>query len=276
VEESLTRLGLDRVDVLLVHDPDDHYDAAVGSAFRALQRLRDDGSVRAIGAGMNQSEMLARFAEVVPLDCLLLAGRYTLLDQGALAALFPICMKRNIGILLGGIYNSGILANLCAGAKFNYEDADAAIVARTVELEVLCDKHGIELKAAAVQFCTAHPAVTVALQGARTAEEVADNMNADAQGDGILVLVLVKRGRLRSRRGQKSRTRELLVEMEPHDFRREREVLDGGPAGHNRKSRCRLHGRSCANAIWSTRERRCRAEREQTSARRRPRYRAKG
>ncbi|MBR0829137.1 aldo/keto reductase [Bradyrhizobium manausense] len=176
VEESLTRLGLDRVDVLLVHDPDDHYDAAVSGAFRALMRLRDDGTVKAIGSGMNQSEMLARFAEAVPLDCFLLAGRYTLLDQGALTALFPICRAKNIGILLGGIYNSGILANPHTGAKFNYEDADAALVSRALELDALCRKHGTELKAAAVQFCMAHPAVTVAVQGARTAAEVSDNI----------------------------------------------------------------------------------------------------
>jgi D-threo-aldose 1-dehydrogenase len=176
VEESLARLGLDHVDVLLVHDPDDHYEDAVSGAFRALRRLRDDGTVKAIGAGMNQSEMLARFAEVVPVDCFLLAGRYTLLDQGALKALFPICRAKNIGIILGGVYNSGILANPHAGAKFNYEDADPALVDRALALEALCRKHGTELKAAAVQFCMAHPAVTVALQGARTAAEVSDNI----------------------------------------------------------------------------------------------------
>ncbi|WFU80896.1 aldo/keto reductase [Bradyrhizobium sp. CIAT3101] len=176
VEESLVRLGLDRVDVLLVHDPDDHYDDAVSGAFRALVRLRDDGTVKAIGSGMNQSEMLTRFAEAVPVDCFLLAGRYTLLDQGALNALFPVCVAKNIGILLGGIYNSGILANPHAGAKFNYEDADAALVARALELEQLCRKHGTELKAAALQFCMAHPAVTVAVMGARNAAEVADNI----------------------------------------------------------------------------------------------------
>lgn len=176
VEESLVRLGLDRVDVLLVHDPDDHYDAAVDGAFRALMRLRDDGTVKAIGSGMNQSEMLTRFAEAVPVDCFLLAGRYTLLDQGALDALFPVCAARNIGILLGGIYNSGILANPHAGAKFNYQDADAALVARALALDALCRKHGTELKAAALQFCMAHPAVTVAVMGARNAVEVADNI----------------------------------------------------------------------------------------------------
>lgn len=176
VEESLVRLGLDRVDVLLVHDPDDHYDAAVNGAFRALMRLRDDGTVKAIGSGMNQSEMLTRFAEAVPVDCFLLAGRYTLLDQGALDALFPVCAAKNIGILLGGIYNSGILANPHTGAKFNYQDADTALVARALALDALCRKHGTELKAAALQFCMAHPAVTVAVMGARNAAEVADNI----------------------------------------------------------------------------------------------------
>lgn len=176
VEESLSRLGLDRVDVLLVHDPDDHYDEAVAGAFRALQRLRSEGTVKAIGAGMNQSEMPVRFAEAVPVDCFLLAGRYTLLDQGALDALFPLCTAKGIGILLGGIYNSGILANPRTSAKFNYQDADASLVAHALELEALCRKHGIELKAAALQFCMAHPAVTVAVMGARNAAEVADNI----------------------------------------------------------------------------------------------------
>jgi len=176
VDESLTRLGLDRIDILLVHDPDDHYDEAVSGAFRALQRLRDDGTVRAIGAGMNQSEMLARFAETVPVDCVLLAGRYTLLDQDGLRTLMPICLARNIGIILGGIYNSGILANPQAGATFNYEAADARLIGRARELDALCKRHGTELKAAAIQFAMAHPAVTVALQGARSANEVADNI----------------------------------------------------------------------------------------------------
>jgi D-threo-aldose 1-dehydrogenase len=176
VEESLARLGLDRVDVLLVHDPDDHYDEAVTGAFRALQRLRADGTVKAIGAGMNQSEMPARFAEAVPVDCFLLAGRYTLLDQDALEALFPLCQAKGIGILLGGIYNSGILADPSATPKFNYQDADAGLVARARALDVLCRKHGTDLKAAALQFCMAHPAVTVALMGARNAAEVTDNL----------------------------------------------------------------------------------------------------
>ncbi|MGJ4953678.1 aldo/keto reductase [Bradyrhizobium sp. HKCCYLS20291] len=176
VEESLTRLGFDRIDILLVHDPDDHYDDAVAGAFRALQRLRDDGSIKAIGAGMNQSEMLARFAEAVSVDCFLLAGRYTLLDQGSLNTLLSLCQRQSIAILLGGIYNSGILADPFGQAKFNYEDANADLVARARQLDALCKQHGTELKAAAIQFCLAHPAITVGLQGARTAQEAADNI----------------------------------------------------------------------------------------------------
>jgi D-threo-aldose 1-dehydrogenase len=120
--------------------------------------------------------MLVRFAEAVPVDCFLLAGRYTLLDQGALTTLLPVCLERNISIILGGIYNSGILADPYGAAKFNYEDADAALVARARELDTLCKQHGTALKAAAIQFALAHPAVTVALQGARTALEAADNV----------------------------------------------------------------------------------------------------
>jgi D-threo-aldose 1-dehydrogenase len=117
----------------------------------------------------------------VPVDCFLLAGRYTLLDQGALDALFPVCREKNIGILLGGIYNSGILANPHTSAKFNYQDADAALVARALTLDELCRKHGTGLKAAALQFCMAHPAVTVAVLGARNAAEVADNIAMSEQ-----------------------------------------------------------------------------------------------
>jgi D-threo-aldose 1-dehydrogenase len=175
-ESSLTRLGLERVDILFVHDPDDHHAQAVAEAFPVLMELRAQGKVKAIGAGMNQWQMELDFARLGFCDCFLLAGRYTLLDQGALDALFPACREKNIGILLGGIYNSGILANPHAGAKFNYQDADASLVARALELDELCRKHGTQLKAAALQFCMAHPAVTVAVMGARNAAEVADNI----------------------------------------------------------------------------------------------------
>jgi D-threo-aldose 1-dehydrogenase len=181
VEESLDRLGLGRIDILYIHDPDDHYDAALEGAFPALERLRRDGTVGAIGAGMNQHRMLARFAAAAPFDGFLLAGRYTLLDQGAVEDLFPVCAERGMGIVLGGVYNSGILANPRAGATFDYKEADAALVARALRLHDLCREHGIELKAAAIQFALAHPVVTGAVLGARSAAEIDQSVTMAAQ-----------------------------------------------------------------------------------------------
>lgn len=176
VDESLQRLGLDRVDILLVHDPDRHYDAAVSGAFKALERLRSERTIAAIGAGMNQHEMLHRFAEAVPVDCFLMAGRYTLLDHtSALESFMPLCQREGIGVILGGIYNSGILADPHGAAKFNYEDADAALVARARQLDALARAHGTSLKAAAIQFGLAHPATSCVLSGGRTADEIAEN-----------------------------------------------------------------------------------------------------
>ena len=111
VDESLERMGLERIDILHIHDPDDHYNAALKGAYRALDRLRADGVIGAVGAGMNQAEMLIRFAREADFDCFLLAGRYTLLDQVALKELLPECVERGIAIIAGGVYNSGILAD---------------------------------------------------------------------------------------------------------------------------------------------------------------------
>ncbi len=126
VEESLNRLGLDRLDVVLVHDPDDHEQEALEGAFPALLELRDQGVVRAIGSGMNQSEMLARFVDRIDLDCVLLAGRYTLLDRSG-AELLDTCAARGVGVIIGGVFNSGILARVDADATFDYEPASGAI-----------------------------------------------------------------------------------------------------------------------------------------------------
>ncbi|MCS3416496.1 aldo/keto reductase [Pseudomonas yamanorum] len=175
VEESLVRLGLDRIDVLHIHDPDNHYPQAIDGAYKALDRLRADGTIGAVGAGMNQSHMLAEFARNGDFDCFLLAGRYTLLEQGALTELLPLCVQKNISIIIGGVYNSGILANPSAGAKFNYEDADRAQIARALMLENVCLSHGVSLKAAAVQFPLAHPAVASVLTGPRTPAEMLEN-----------------------------------------------------------------------------------------------------
>jgi D-threo-aldose 1-dehydrogenase len=176
VEESLERLGLDHVEVLHIHDPDEHEDDALAGAYRALDRLRAEGTVSAVGAGMNQAEMLVRFARAAAFDCFLLAGRYTLLDQSALPELLPLCEERGIGVVLGGVYNSGILTDPRRGATFDYAPAPAAMVERARRLQAVCRRHGVDLKAAALQFPLAHPAVTSLLVGARSPEELDEDL----------------------------------------------------------------------------------------------------
>src|SRR6202165_3262546 len=132
VEESLERLGLERIDVLHIHDPDDHYEEALKGAYRALDRLRADGVIRAVGAGMNQAEMLTRFAREGNFDCFLLAGRYTLLDQVGLKELLPLCLERGVAIIAGGVYNSGILADPKPGAHYDYKEVPARLLERAV------------------------------------------------------------------------------------------------------------------------------------------------
>jgi D-threo-aldose 1-dehydrogenase len=176
VEESLERLGLDRVDVLHIHDPDEHEEEALAGAYRALDRLRAEGVIAAVGAGMNQVEMLARFARAADFDCFLVAGRYTLLDQAALDELFPLCLERGIAVVLGGVYNSGILADPRPGATFDYAPAGPELVARAQRLDAVCRRHGAPLKAAALQFALAHPAVTTLLLGARDPGELDENL----------------------------------------------------------------------------------------------------
>jgi D-threo-aldose 1-dehydrogenase len=178
VEESLTRFGLDRIDVLHIHDPDDHFDEALSGAFRALDRLRTEGSIKAVGAGMNQSEMLARFAREASFDCFLLAGRYTLLDRSGAVELLPLCVERGIAIIAGGVFNSGILANPRPGATFDYKAAPPDLVRRAAELSATCERHGVDLKAAAIQFPLRHPAVPTVLTGCRSVSEVEDNVRA--------------------------------------------------------------------------------------------------
>src|SRR5689334_4806275 len=144
VEESLERLGLQRIDVLHIHDPDQHFDEALSGAYRALDRLRADGSIKAVGAGMNQAEMPARFARAANFDCFLLAGRYTLLDRTGARELLPLCLEKEISIIAGGVFNSGLLANPRPGATFDYRTAPADLVASAVRLDGICRNHGVE------------------------------------------------------------------------------------------------------------------------------------
>lgn len=186
-EESLKRLGVDRVDILYIHDPDDHYDEALLGAYPALVKLRSEGVVSAIGAGMNQAEMLARFAREGDFDCFLLAGRYTLIDHSGLAELLPLCEQKKISIVIGGPYNSGILAGgALSGSKFDYKTAPTEIVGRVREVEEVAARHGVPLKAAALQFPLGHPAVASVIPGARSASEVEENfrlMSVTIPGD---------------------------------------------------------------------------------------------
>lgn len=174
-QESLGRLGLDSVDVAHIHDPDDHYDTAVDGALRALTELKADGRIRAIGAGMNQAEMLTRFARTGDFDCFLLAGRYTLLEQGALDSLLPECLERGISVIAGGVFNSGVLVDPDRQAYYNYADAAPEIVERARRIGAVCARHDVAVKAAALQFPLGHPAVASVLTGARSPTEVEEN-----------------------------------------------------------------------------------------------------
>jgi D-threo-aldose 1-dehydrogenase len=172
VDASLTRLGLDRIDILFIHDPDAHWAAAIGGAYPALDRLRSEGTVGAIGAGMNQAEMLARFAREGDFDVFLVAGRYTLLDQSALSELLPLCVEKRISVVVGGVMNSGLLADPRPGARFDYAPADPELIARAIRIRTICERHGVPLKAAAMQFPLAHPAVASLVAGVRTADHL--------------------------------------------------------------------------------------------------------
>jgi D-threo-aldose 1-dehydrogenase len=178
VEQSLERIGLDRIEMLFIHDPDDHHDEALDGAFRALDRLRSEGSVKAIGVGMNQSAMLARFAQEAAFDCFLLAGRYTLLNQSGLADLLPIAAERRMSVNVGGVFNSGLLADPRPGAAFDYHAVGAAAepLQRALRMKAVCDRYDVPLAAAALQFPLAHPAVATVLVGVRSADELEQNV----------------------------------------------------------------------------------------------------
>ena len=180
--ESLERLRTDRIDVIHVHDPDDHLGPAVASAYPTLGRLRDDGTVGAIGLGTNLPSTARHVLErmelgELELDWLLLAGRYTLLDRSG-AEVLDRCAELGVRVIAAGVFNSGILAgDPAAGGHYFYEEAPAEVVARAARLAEVCARHDVPLAAAAVQFPRRHPAVTVVLPGARSAAEIAADID---------------------------------------------------------------------------------------------------
>jgi D-threo-aldose 1-dehydrogenase len=174
LEASLGRLGMDRVDLALIHDPDDHGEQAFREAYPALEKLRGEGMVGAIGAGMNQARMLTRFVTDTDIDVVLAAGRYTLLDRSAADALLPAALDHGVSVIAGGVFNSGLLAAPVPGAKYDYQAAPDELIGRARQLESACARYGVPLRAVAARFPLSHPAVASVLIGARTAAEITD------------------------------------------------------------------------------------------------------
>jgi D-threo-aldose 1-dehydrogenase len=185
-EESLRRLGHDRVDILVVHDVDGFTHGSREASerrirelidqggWRALDALRASGTVKAIGAGVNEWEPCARLLELADPDLFLLAGRYTLLEQTPLHTLFPQCTRRGVGIIVGGPFNSGVLAR--RGGAFNYGPAPATVIARAERLRETCERFGVHLADAAIQFLLASPNVISVLPGHSNPHELAANV----------------------------------------------------------------------------------------------------
>jgi len=194
LEASQQRTGIERFDVVHIHDPDLYPDEAIDGAFQGLAKLRDEKIISAIGCGMNQWELLADFAARAEFDCFLLAGRYTLLDQSAAARLLPLCAELGIAIINGGVYNSGLLshpdpaaigevdrssagiATWADNVTYNYIPADRDVIARAARLREVCTSHGVPLRAVALQFSLHHDAVAAVLMGPRSPQQAEDNV----------------------------------------------------------------------------------------------------
>jgi D-threo-aldose 1-dehydrogenase len=169
LEDSLRRLRLDRVDIALIHDPDEHMAEALDGAYPALATLRSEGAVGAIGVGVNSASLAEWFVTRCDLDCVLVAGRYTLLDDSAARSLFPLCLARGVAVLAAGVFNSGILAG---GDRYDYAPAPPGLLARARRIGEVCARYDIPVAAAALRHVLRHPAVTAAVVGARTPDEI--------------------------------------------------------------------------------------------------------
>ena len=176
LEESLEKLGVDSVDILYIHDPDENPDAAIMEAYPELERLRSEGIIRAIGIGMNQCETPTRVIRETDIDMVLIAGRYSLLDQRAADELLPIALERNVDIIAAGVFNSGILANPVKGATYDYMPASDELLAKALRIRDVLEGHGVSLTSAALQFPLQHPAVKSVLVGCRSVDEVSTNI----------------------------------------------------------------------------------------------------
>ena len=189
VEQSLLRLGTDRIDLLLIHDVDvwthgkdaieQRFREAMSGAYVALDKLRGEGVIKGIGVGVNEAEMCVRFAKAGSFDTMLLAGRYSLLEQPALTEFLPLAQQQRIGVMLGGVFNSGILATgAVSGAKYNYRDASPEVLEKVAKIERVCAAHQVALPTAALHFALGHPAVASLVLGGQTPQEVERNVAA--------------------------------------------------------------------------------------------------
>jgi D-threo-aldose 1-dehydrogenase len=176
LEGSLERLGLDSVEILFIHDPDANADEAILEAYPELDRMRSEGIIKAIGVGMNQCETPTRVIKETDIDMVLIAGRYSLLDQKALEGLLPAALERNVDIIAAGVFNSGILANPVKGATFDYVPASDELLAKALRIREVLEGHKVSLTSAALQFPLRHPAVKSVLVGCRSTAEVATNI----------------------------------------------------------------------------------------------------
>jgi D-threo-aldose 1-dehydrogenase len=184
LEESLTRMGLDRVDILYLHDVESQFDAALRQGYPALAELRAEGVVGAIGAGMGDAHLLAKLIDETDLDVVMMAGRYTLLDQSGLDDVLPTCRERDISVVAAAVFNSGILAQPepPAGATYEYRTAPDEVVERARRLAQVCAEHGVTLPQAAMAFPLTHPAVAAVVLGMRSDHEVRTNVGAFTDG----------------------------------------------------------------------------------------------
>ena len=175
-EESLKRLNVDRIDVALIHDADDRIEEAIKYAYPALEEMRAEGMVSTIGVGMNYCPPTIKAVVETDIDIVLIAGRYSLLDQSSQDQLFKETMKRKVSVMIGGVYNSGILANPVAGATYFYAPASDEVIARAQKIRDLLATFNVSLTAAAIQFPLRHPAVTTVLTGSRNPKELLANI----------------------------------------------------------------------------------------------------
>jgi D-threo-aldose 1-dehydrogenase len=197
LEASMARLGVDRIDIAFVHDAEDHVDEALAGAIPALVELREQGVLRGVGLGMNFADVLAEFVRRSDVDTVMIAGRYTLLEQPALEDLLPLCEERGVRVVAAGVFNSGILATPTPGATYDYKAAPAELVARAQRIADVCARHGVDLPTAAIAMPARHPAVEAVVLGAssvrqveanaaRAATEVPEELWTALAGEGLL------------------------------------------------------------------------------------------